>query len=93
MCIFGLNSENKETAAKNIKVLKVVKVQNGRLCSPVFSDELWGIGIEKSVEFCIHEDKFELETGKYYTTTGIYSFDISCDPNICLMSLKFWGTL
>lgn len=92
MCIFGLNSKDKEIATEDIKVLKVIIERNGKLLSPVFSDEIWEIGLEKIVDFDIHEDKFEFRKDRYLTTTGIYSFDVSCNPNLCLALFRFWGT-
>ena len=91
MCIFGLNSKDKEIATENIKVLKVIKTKNKNLCSPIFSDEIWEIGVVKEVDFQISEDKFEFRSNKYLTTTGIYSFDISKDPKICLLLFSFFG--
>ncbi len=91
MCIFGLDSDKKEITKEDIKVLKVIKTKNKKLCSPIFSDEIWEIGIVKEVDFQINEDKFEFRSNKYLTTTGIYSFDISKDPKICLLLFSFFG--
>ena len=91
MCLSGLKDSNKQIADKDITVLKAIKKNKEKLCSPIFDTEIWKVDEEKVVNFNIIKDGFEYPKISYRTTTGLYSYDSSCDPKY--LSLSFNGSL
>jgi hypothetical protein len=92
MCISNLKTSEKQIAEEDITVLKVVKRDSkNRLTSPIFSD-VWYIGVEKEVDFKIIRDCFEYPPKDLYrTTTGLYSYNSSCDPKFCSITFGHLG--
>lgn len=91
MCLSNLKDNKKLIAEEDITVLKVVKKNKGKLCSPVFDTEIWKVGDEKTVDLNIIIDEFEYPTKLYRTTTGLYSYDSSCDPKYCSLVFSYSG--
>lgn len=91
MCLSNLKDDKKQTTQEDITVLKVVKKNKGKLCSPVFDIEIWKIDEEKVVDFSIIKDGFEYPKTSYRTTTGLYSYDSSCDPKYCSLVFSYSG--
>lgn len=88
MCLSSLKDNNKLIAEEDIVVLKVIKKNKGKLCSPIFDTEIWKVDEEKTVNFNIIKDGFEYPKTSYRTTTGLYSFDNSCDPKYLSLSIN-----
>jgi len=84
MCIFNLKTAEKQIAKEDIVVLKVIKIDDkGKLISPIFDDEVWQLGNEKTIDLKIIRDGFEYHKELYMSTEGFYSFHKDSDPKYC----------
>lgn len=88
MCLSNLKDDKKQIAEEDITVLKAIKKNKEKLCSPIFDTEIWKVNEEKIVNFSIIKDGFEYPKTSYRTTTGLYSFDNSCDPKYLALSIN-----
>ncbi len=92
MCISNLNSNKKETAEEDITVLKVVIRDNkNKLRSPIFTEEVWQVGDEKTVDLKVIHDGFEYPNKSYRTTEGLYSYHKDNDPKYCALTFMYMG--
>lgn len=84
MCI-DLKRNEKLTATEDIDVLKVVRIRDGKICSPMFQYEIWIPGEIKEVpELEIVRDPFAFsDEDPYRTMAGLYSFSSKCNPQEC----------
>ncbi len=81
MCISNLKTNTKQIAEEDIPVLKVIKVDDKKkLRSPIFDNEIWQVGDEKTVNLKIICDGFEYPRKLYRSTEGLYSFHKDSDP-------------
>lgn len=90
MCINSLQNNEKQITETNIKVIKILKNDGSKLISPIFYEE-WKIGEEICVDLGVIFDGFSHPNKEYRTTSGLYSYDISCDPLYCLAVLSSFG--
>jgi hypothetical protein len=90
MCISNLKTNTKQIAEEDIPVLKVIKVDDKKkLRSPIFDNEIWQVGDEKTVNLKIICDGFEYPRKLYRSTEGLYSFHKDSDPKYCALVFSY----